>query len=87
MNQKGATGRNRSAISASPPCDSPTGNTLLTTGNGQTVLEVTPDRQIVWQLHQNGLPDITLAWVTTLEVLPTGNYVIGNCHTGSGTRR
>lgn len=60
------------------------GNTLLTTGNGHSVLEVTPDKQIVWQLHQNDLPDITLAWVTTLEVLPNGNYVIGNCHAGSG---
>lgn len=60
------------------------GNTLLTTGNGHSVLEVTPDKQIVWQLHQNDLPDMTLAWVTTLEVLPNGNYVIGNCHAGSG---
>lgn len=58
------------------------GNTLLSTGNGHGVLEVTPAGEIVWQLHQNDLPDITLAWVTTLEVLPNGNYVIGNCHAG-----
>jgi hypothetical protein len=30
------------------------------------------------------LPGITLAWVTTLEVLPGGTYVIGNCHAGAG---
>ena len=60
------------------------GNTLLSTGNGHSVLEVTPDGRIVWQLHQNDLPGITLAWVTTLEVLPNGNYVIGNCHAGGG---
>lgn len=58
------------------------GNTLIGTGNGHSVLEVTPDKQIVWQIHQNDLPGIQLAWVTTLEVLPNGNYVIGNCHAG-----
>ena len=58
------------------------GNTLIATGNGHSVLEVTPEKKIVWQIHQNDLPNITLAWVTTLEVLPNGNYVIGNCHAG-----
>jgi outer membrane protein assembly factor BamB len=60
----------------------PSGNTLLGIGNGHGVLEVTPAGEIVWQIHQNDLPNITLAWVTTLEVLPNGNYVIGNCHAG-----
>ncbi len=60
------------------------GNTLLSTGNGHSVLEVTPAGEIVWDLRQNGLKDITLAWVTTLEVLPSGNYLIGNCHAGPG---
>jgi len=27
---------------------------------------------------------IRLAWVTTLDELPNGNYLIGNCHAGSG---
>jgi len=60
------------------------GNTLIATGNGHSVLEVTPDKEIVWQIHQTDLPNITLAWVTTLEVWPNGNYVIGNCHAGPG---
>jgi outer membrane protein assembly factor BamB len=60
----------------------PSGHTLIATGNGHSVLEVTPDKRIVWELHQNDLPNIALAWVTTLEVLPNGNYVIGNCHAG-----
>jgi len=60
------------------------GNTLISTGNGHSVLEVTPDAEIVWQLQQRDLPGITLAWVTTLEVLPNGHYVIGNCHAGPG---
>ena len=60
------------------------GNTLIATGNGHSVLEVTPAKEIVWKIEQHDLPNITLAWVTTLEVLPSGNYVIGNCHAGPG---
>lgn len=60
------------------------GNYLIATGNGHSVLEVTPEKEIVWRLDQNDLPGITLAWVTTLEVLPNGHYVIGNCHAGEG---
>lgn len=60
----------------------PSGNTLIATGNGHSVLEVTPAKKTVWRLEQHDLPTITLAWVTTLEVLPNGHYVIGNCHAG-----
>jgi outer membrane protein assembly factor BamB len=60
------------------------GNTLIATGNGHSVIEVTPEKEIVWKVEQRDLPNITLAWVTTLEVLPNGNYVIGNCHAGEG---
>ena len=58
------------------------GHTLIATGNGHSVLEVTREKKIVWKIEQKDLPGITLAWVTTLEVLPNGNYVIGNCHAG-----
>jgi hypothetical protein len=62
----------------------PSGNTLISTGNGHGVLEVTPAKEIVWQIKQHDLSGITLAWVTTLEVLPNGHYLIGNCHAGPG---
>jgi hypothetical protein len=62
----------------------PNGNTLIGTGNGHSVLEVTPAKEIVWSLHQDDLPGIRLAWVTTMEVLPSGSLVIGNCHAGPG---
>lgn len=62
----------------------PNGNTLIATGNGHSVLEVTADQEIVWQIHQDDLPGIRLAWVTTLELLDNGNLVIGNCHAGPG---
>lgn len=58
------------------------GNTLIAGGNNNRVIEVNRDKQIVWQVDQKDLPGITLAWVTTLQVLPNGNIVIGNCHAG-----
>jgi len=58
------------------------GNTLISTGNGHRVLEVTPAKEIVWQLEEADLPGIQLAWITTLQLLPNGNLVIGNCHAG-----
>ncbi|MEC9091353.1 MAG: PQQ-binding-like beta-propeller repeat protein, partial [Planctomycetota bacterium] len=38
------------------------GNTLIATGNGHSVLEVTPEKKVVWKIEQNDLPNITLAW-------------------------
>lgn len=58
------------------------GNTLIGTGNGHSVIEVTPAGQVVWSLHQNELPGIRLAWVTSLQLLPSGNILINNCHAG-----
>jgi outer membrane protein assembly factor BamB len=58
------------------------GNTLISTGNGHGIIEVTSAGQDVWSIHQNDLPDIQLAWVTSLQVLPGGNILIGNCHAG-----
>ncbi len=60
----------------------PKGNTLIATGNGNRVIEVTPDGKTVWSLGHDELPGIRLAWVTTLEVLPSGNVIVGNCHAG-----
>jgi hypothetical protein len=58
------------------------GNTLIAGGNNNRVLEVTPEKKVVWQIDQKDLSGVTLAWVTTLQVLPNGNIVIGNCHAG-----
>jgi len=60
----------------------PNGNTLVGTGNGHSVLEVTPAKEIVWKLDQHDLPGITLAWVTRVDRLPNGNTLVGNCHAG-----
>ena len=60
----------------------PSGNTLISTGNGHSVIEVTPAKEIVWHLKQDDLPGIKLAWVTNLQVLKNGNIILGNCHAG-----
>jgi hypothetical protein len=58
------------------------GNTLIACGNGNRVIDVTAEGKTVWSLEQDDLPGIKLAWVTTLQVLPSGNLIIGNCHAG-----
>jgi hypothetical protein len=58
------------------------GNTLIACGNGNRVIEVTPDGKVVWTLDHDELPGIRLFWVTTLDLLPNGHLVIGNCHAG-----
>ena len=58
------------------------GNTLIGTGNGHSVLEVTADKEIIWKLDQYDLPGITLAWVTQVRRLRNGNTLFVNCHAG-----
>ena len=58
------------------------GNTLIGGGNNNRVLEVDKAGKVVWSIDQKELPGITLAWVTTLHVLPNGNVIVGNCHAG-----
>lgn len=61
----------------------PGGNTLIAGGNNNRVIEVDPSGKTVWSIDQKELPGITLAWVTTLQVLPNGNVIVGNCHAGA----
>jgi len=58
------------------------GNTLISTGNGHGVIEVTPAKEVVWHLKQDDLPGIQLAWVCQLQALKNGNIIIDNCHAG-----
>lgn len=58
------------------------GHTLIGCGNGNRVIEVTPEGKVVWELKQDELPGIRLAWVTMLQVKENGNLIVGNCHAG-----
>jgi WD40 repeat protein len=59
------------------------GNTVIAGGNNNRILEVNKDGKVVWSIDQKELEGITLAWVTTLHVLPNGNLIVGNCHAGA----
>jgi hypothetical protein len=58
------------------------GHTMIAAGNGNRVFEITPEGKTVWSIEHDELPGIRLAWVTTLELLPNGNLIVGNCHAG-----
>jgi hypothetical protein len=58
------------------------GNTLIGTGDGHRVIEVTKDKQIVWEVKENDLEGVKLAWITMVDRLPNGNTWIVNCHAG-----
>lgn len=60
----------------------PNGNTLIGTGNGHRVIEVTPAKEVVWSVTENELAGIKLGWITMVERLPDGNTLIVNCHGG-----
>lgn len=60
----------------------PNGNTMIAAGNGNRVIEITPAGKVVWSVEHDELPGIRLAWVTSLQLLPNGNLIVGNCHAG-----
>lgn len=59
------------------------GNTLICSGSGNSLVEVTPEKRVVWEISKS-VPGskITLGWMTALQELPNGNIVAGNCHAG-----
>lgn len=58
------------------------GNTLIGTGDGHRVIEVTPKKEIVWSVEEDELPGIKLVWVTMVDRMKNGNTLIVNCHAG-----
>ncbi len=56
----------------------PNGNTLIGCGTDKRVIEVTPDKKIVWELTAADFPELNLTWITSLQVLKNGNVVVAN---------
>jgi hypothetical protein len=54
------------------------GNTLIGCGTQKRIIEVTPEKKIVWEFKSDDAPELNLTWITSLQVLPGGNYVIAN---------
>jgi hypothetical protein len=59
------------------------GNTLIGCGTQKRIIEVTPDKRVVWEFKSEDAPELNLTWITSLQVLPNGNYVIANFLRGS----
>lgn len=56
----------------------PNGNTLVSGGTQKRVVEVSPEGTIVWELTDRDVPEVRLTWVTSLQLLKNGNYLVGN---------
>jgi outer membrane protein assembly factor BamB len=54
------------------------GNTLVACGTQKRILEVAPDGKVVWEFGAADAPELNLTWITSLQVLKNGNYLIGN---------
>ncbi|MDB6023844.1 MAG: hypothetical protein JWM68_67 [Verrucomicrobiales bacterium] len=54
------------------------GNTLIACGTQKRVIEVSPEKKIVWQFGAEDAPELNLTWITSLQQLKNGNFVIGN---------
>jgi hypothetical protein len=64
----------------------PNGNTLIGGGESKKVLEVTPAGQIAWQFGEQDGPTLGLAWITSVQVLKSGNLLVCNwLGAGGGT--
>jgi outer membrane protein assembly factor BamB len=59
------------------------GNTLIGSGSGNSVVEVSPEKKVVWEV-KGTVPDtkITLKWVACLKELGNGHIIVDNCHAG-----
>ena len=54
------------------------GNTLIAGATAKRVFEVTPEGKTVWEFKAEDAPELNLTWVSSLQVLPNGNYLVGN---------
>ena len=54
------------------------GNTLISCGTQKRIIEVTPKGEVVWEFGPKDAPELNLTWVTNLQVLKNGNYVVCN---------
>jgi len=59
------------------------GNTLIASGSGNSVVEVTPSKKVVWEI-KGKVPgtEVNLKWMTCLQERENGNFIVGNCHAG-----
>jgi PQQ-like domain len=54
------------------------GNTLISCGTQKRIIEVDPKGNIVWEFGAKDAPELNLTWVSSLQVLKNGHFVVGN---------
>jgi hypothetical protein len=63
------------------------GNTLIAGATQKRLIEVTPAGNIVWEFNAADAPELNLTWVSSIQILKNGNYLVGNFlrgHEGKG---
>jgi outer membrane protein assembly factor BamB len=63
------------------------GNTLIAGATQKRLIEVTPEHKIVWEFTADDAPELNLTWVSSIQILKNGNYLVGNFlrgHEGKG---
>jgi hypothetical protein len=54
------------------------GNTLIGGGTQKRVIEVSPAGKIVWEFKASDAPELNVTWISSLQILKNGNYLVGN---------
>ena len=54
------------------------GNTLICCGTQKRLIEVTPAGEIAWEFGPKDAPELNLTWISSLQVLKNGHYIVGN---------
>ena len=54
------------------------GNTLIASGSGNSVVEVSPEKKVVWEI-KGKVPgtEVNLKWMTCLQERDNGNFIVG----------
>ncbi len=56
----------------------PDGNTLISCGTDNRLVDVDAAGKIVWELKPDDIPEVGMIWPTSVEVLPNGNLLVAN---------
>jgi PQQ-like domain len=54
------------------------GNTLIACGTQKRIIEVDPRGKVVWEFGAKDAPELNLTWISSLQILKNGHYVVGN---------
>jgi outer membrane protein assembly factor BamB len=54
------------------------GNTLICCGTQRRLIEVTPEKEVAWEFKAEDAPELNLTWVSSVQQLANGNYLVGN---------